>query len=399
MLALACGLGLVLALTGQVGPAPAVEPAGLAPVPAPARLPGACERFLPLPPSTARAVHDPPVPDLPPPPARRALSFRHAVHTLFLDEPVAQLAAEAGFETVVQVFPWRDLNPQPGLYAWQASDHMVRIAGQYRLELVIRLDMPPAWAVVEGGSGLPFDLSAYADFVSAVATRYRGHVLGYIVWNEPNLAAEWSRSGGDAPQHWASFEGWVADPADYIGLLGVAYNRIRAADPGALAVAAGLAPTNEFSPRALDDRAFLHAMYALGAAGCFDVLSVHDYGYGLSPQDTRGAHGGLNLARILDLRDIMLEYGDARPVWITELGYTIQPGSHPAVTEPDQAAYLTGALQRVQQDWPWVELFTVWNLCYARPPDDEMSGYSLVEPDLTPRQAYWALQKAIQGSN
>jgi hypothetical protein len=136
-------------------------------------------------------------------------------------------------------------------------------------------------------------------------------------------------------------------------------------------------------------------MYAVGAAGCFDVLSVHDYGYGLSPEDERGAHGGLNLARILDLRDIMLSYGDDRPVWITELGYTVQPGLHPYVTEEDQAAYLVGAFRRVRREWPWVEMLTVWNLCYGLSPEDEMSGYSLVAPDLTPRLVYWALQREM----
>ena len=56
-------------------------------------------------------------------------------------------------------------------------------------------------------------------------------------------------------------------------------------------------------------------LYCVGrAAGCFDALAVHDYGYGLSPEDERGTHGGLNLARILDLHDVMLEYGDVKPV-------------------------------------------------------------------------------------
>ncbi len=399
VLALVCALVFVLAVTGRAGGEPAVEPPLSTLTPSPIPPPAGCARFLPLPPSTAPAVHDPPAPDLPPPSPRRELSFQHAVHTLFLDEPAARLAAEAGFDTVVQVFPWRDLNPQSGLYTWTVSDYMVRTAHTYGLELVVRLDMPPAWAVVSGNAGLPFDLAAYADFVSAVAARYRGHVLGYIVWNEPNLAAEWSRSGGDLPQHWESFDGWVADPADYVGLLGVAYDRIRAADPQALVVTAGLAPTNEVSPRALDDRVFLRDMYAAGAADCFDVLSVHDYGYGLSPEDERGAHAGLNLARLLDLRDVMRLYGDAKSIWITELGYTVQSSLHPPVSEEDQAAYLVGAFGRVRRDWPWVEMLTVWNLCYGRPADDEMSGYSLVEPDLTPRQAYRALQEMIRGSN
>lgn len=336
-----------------------------------------------------------PIPPLPP---RRESPFRHAVHTLFLDEVIAPLVTDVGFDTVVQVFPWRDLNPRPGLYTWNPSDYMVRMARAHGLDLVVRLDMPPEWAIVPdeyGYGGIPFDLLAYADFVSAVAERYQGRVLGYVVWNEPNLAAEWSRSGGDLPQHWESFDGWVADPADYVTVLCAAYDRIRAADPDALVVAAGLAPTNEFSPRAMDDREFLRGMYAAGAAGCFDVLSVHDYGYGLSPEDERGDHGRLNLARILDLRDVMLEYGDKKPVWITELGYTVQPGLHPFVTEEDQSLYLTGSFERVRRDWPWVEMLTVWNLCYGLSPDDEMSGYSLAEPDLTPRPAYWALQEIL----
>jgi len=95
----------------------------------------------------------------------------------------------------------------------------------------------------------------------------------------------------------------VAQPWAYVGVLGAAYRRIRAADPGALVVAAGLAPTNENSERAMDDRDFLRAMYQAGAAGCFDVLAAHDYGYGLPPDDPYGAHGGLNLARLLDLPD------------------------------------------------------------------------------------------------
>jgi hypothetical protein len=350
----------------------------------------------PPPPRPAEVVHQPLGPALPTPPPRRELPFRHAVHTLFLDETVAELAVDVGFDTIVQVFPWRDLNPRPGFYDWEAGDYMVRTARAYGLDLVVRLDMPPEWAVVPDAcarGGFPFDPHAYADFVGAVAERYRGHVLGYVIWNEPNLAAEWSRSGGDLPHHWESFDGWVARPEDYVSLLCTAQARVRAIDPGALVIGGGLAPTNEFSPRAMDDREFLRQMVVAGAAGCFDVLAVHDYGYGLSPEDERGAHGGLNLARILDLRDVMLEYGDAKPVWITELGYTVHSHVQPPVSEKEQAAYLVGAFERVQQEWPWVEMLTVWNLCYGRQPEDEMSGYSLVEPDLTPRLAYRALQK------
>lgn len=320
-------------------------------------------------------------PVLDPLPSRRPQAFHHAIHTLFLDLPVARMTARAGFDSVVQVFPWRDLNPAPGLYAWNAADDMVRVANTTGLELVVRLDMAPDWAIVDEGP-LPFDLAAYADFVAAVATRYRGRVLAYVVWNEPNLAVEWGRG--------------VAEPWAYVGVLGAAYRRIRAADPDALVVAAGLAPTNENSERALDDRDFLRGMYQVGVTDCFDVLAAHDYGYGLPPDDPHGAHDGLNLARLVDLRHIMRQYGDDKPIWITELGYTVQPGLHPHVTPAAQADYLVGAFERVRRDWPWVGMLAVWNLSYGHRPDDaagaEMAGFSVVHPDLSPRLAYYALQ-------
>jgi hypothetical protein len=367
-------------------------PATSTPNPEPTAV-SACNHFLPLPQTNINARHEPPEPDLPPPPIHQERPFRYAVHTLFLDENTAPLAAAAGFDTVVQVFPWRDINPKPEHFDWAAADYMLHMAHMHDLDLVVRLDMPPDWAILPVQSGVPFDLAAYADFITAVATRYKGHILGYIIWNEPNLAAEWTRSGSQAPDHWLTYEGWVADPANYTGVLGVGFQHIRASDPQALVIGGGLAPTNENSARAVDDRIFLNQMLDAGAADCFDILAVHDYGYGLSPEAEHGTSDGMNLARILDLRDIMLEHNATQPIWITELGYTIQPGDHPSVSAEYQALYLLGSFARVKEEWPWVEMLTVWNLAYGLDPYDEMSGYSLVEPNLTPRLAYDILRQ------
>lgn len=315
-------------------------------------------------------VHDPPLAQVQ---SQSAQPFRLAAHTLFLDELIAQLAVEAGFDTIIQVFPWRDLNPQPGTYIWQAADDMVAVAQTHGLALVVRLDMAPDWAARTDPADLPFDLNAYLDFVEAIATRYRGRILGYIVWNEPNLAVEWG--------------GWVAEPRQYVEVLCQAFARIRQADPQATVIAAGLAPTNEFSYRALDDRAFLQQMLSHDAARCFDVLAAHDYGYGLPPDDAHDAHGGLNLARLIDLHKILLDANAPQPIWITELGYTIQPGLHPHVSADDQADYLLGSFERVQAEWPWVEMFTVWNLSYTGG-DEEMQGFSIINPDRTLRPAF-----------
>jgi hypothetical protein len=332
-----------------------------------------------LAPASARPViHNPPFPTLPAPYPRPARSFRLAAHTLFLDAPIAELATQAGFDTIVQVFPWRDLNPRPDYYDWSAADSMVSVAQAERLDLVVRLDMPPFWATRADPAGLPFELEAYLDFVAAVAARYRGYIVGYMVWNEPNLAEEWG--------------GWVAQPAQYVDVLCRAHAIIRRADPDALVIAAGMAPTNEFSPRAMDDREFLRQMMAAGGSKCFDVLAAHDYGYGLPPDDPHGAHAGLNLARLIDLHKVLGEARASQPIWITELGYTVQPGLHPHVSLDDQAAYLAGAFERVRREWPWISMFTVWNLSYTSL-DAEMRGFSIVKADRTPRPAFNAIPR------
>ncbi|MCA9945059.1 MAG: cellulase family glycosylhydrolase [Anaerolineales bacterium] len=374
-------LGLVAC---QVDPPVAQSSTAVPPTPSPVA--NACNLFADL-----------DVPETAVPPANidsaNTLPPRYAVHTLFMDETIADLAAEAGFDTIVQVLPWRDVHLAPGQFDWAAADALVQTVRQRGLNLVLRLDMPPAWARQTDPAGLPFNLAAYADFVTAVAQRYQGQILGYIIWNEPNLAAEWSRSGGNLEDHWARFDGWVADPADYVGVLGVAYRQIRTADSQALVVGGGLAPTNETSPRAVDDRTFLEQLWAVGMADCVDVLAVHAYGFGLSPDAPGEIHNNLNLGRIGQVQEIMQAAGVAKPVWITELGYTVTDGNQPAVSEAKQADYLLAAQARAQREWPWVELFTVWNLVYGRSPNDEMSGYSLVNPDLTPRPAFYAWQR------
>ncbi|MBN2003131.1 MAG: hypothetical protein JXA21_07210 [Anaerolineae bacterium] len=327
----------------------------------------------PSPTATPPLRHEPAVPGLPPAQPRELPPFSLAAHTLFLDRQVAALAVAAGFDSVVQVFPWRDINPRPNLFVWYTADEMVKVAQEYNLALIARLDMPPFWAQRGDPTALPFELPTYLDFVGAAAERYRGYVAGYIIWNEPNLAVEWG--------------GWVASPADYADVLCQAHARIRAADPGALVIAAGLAPTNEFSERAMDDREFLRQLLLYDVQPCFDILAAHDYGYGLSPEDLHDAHGGLNLARMLDLRAVMEQAGAAHPIWITELGYTVQPGSHPHVSLDEQATYLTGAFERVRREWPWVTLFTVWNLGYTGD-DVEMQGFNILNADFTPRPAF-----------
>jgi polysaccharide biosynthesis protein PslG len=302
-----------------------------------------------------------------------------AAHVLVADDQIYRLAADGGYERIVQVFPWRDIEPVRDQWHWEQPDFAIRAADYYGFKLIMRLDHPPDWALAPSGSGgvPPVDLDAYANLVAVVAERYRGRAPAYIIWNEPNLSLEWA--------------GRPPDPAAYTTLLCRAYAAIKVADPNATVVSAGLAPTNG-GDGALDDRAFLRAMLDAGAGACFDVLGAHVYGFGHPPDDPRGRHDGLNMARLADLRRIMEARDErAKPVWITELGWTTDgAGSHAwqTVSAEQQAGYLAQAWQQIKLQWPWVRVVTVWNLSRGLSPDNEMAGYSLLNADGSPKLAY-----------
>jgi hypothetical protein len=307
------------------------------------------------------------------------------VHTLRADDETLRLASEGGFDAVVQVFSWFEIEPTREEWHWEYPDFVVRAAEHYGLDLIVRLDGLPAWVAEEATAGQADSLSDdYAAFASTVAQRYRGQIRGYIVWNEPNLAREW--------------DGCPPDPVAYTELLRRAHGAIKAADPEATVVSAGLASTNHRDAEAMDDRAFLEAMYQAGAGDYFDVLGAHPYGFAYPPDDPRGAHDGLNLARLLDLREIMEAHGDSdKPIWVTELGWTtagVDEGSWLTVTPQQQADYLTGAWRRARREWPWLQMLTVWNLSQGLPPTDEKAGYSLLDAS-GEKPAYHALRAEL----
>ena len=315
-------------------------------------------------------------------------SPRLAAHTLNVDDQILQLARNSEFDTIVQVFAWREIEPTQDQFHWQATDQIVAGAEYYGLDLVVRLDQHPAWA-----SDVPLSLNAppdkaedYEDYVRRVVERYRGRIKAYIIWNEPNLAIEW---GGRRP-----------DAAAFTELLRLGYETVKAADPEAVVVAAGLAPTNSNDDTAMDERRFLRLMYEAGAGAYFDVLAAHPYSFGQPPAAPASDREHPAFGRLAELRAIMVEYGDAnKPVWITEMGWTVEPppGQADIVVDLDQqATYLVQALEIIRRDWPWVELVTVWNLSVPGPADP-FGGYSLLDPSGQPRPAL-AAWSAVAGS-
>src|SRR5690606_9295569 len=149
----------------------------------------------------------------------------------------------------------------------------------------------------------------------------------------------------------------------YVSLLRTCSQAIRAADPDAIVISAGLAPTGTVSPEVIPDMLYLRQMYDAGAAAWFDVLGLNAPGYGnppeMSPEDAAAedGHRWMSFRHVEDMRAIMVDEGDAaKQIAILELGWTTAPADDPvygwhAVDEETQAAYLVGAYRWAAEHW------------------------------------------------
>ncbi len=312
------------------------------------------------------------------------------------------LVKDMGFTWVKQKFPWREIEGiEKGQFDWYRADYIVNETERAGLKLIVRLDQQPYWSEPADNqwqeNGPPGNLADFGDYCGAVAARYRGRIGAYQVWNEPNLTREW----GNRPP----------DPAAYTALLRACYTAIKAADPDAIVVSAGLAPTGTNSAEAMPDTDFLQGMYDAGATAYFDVLGVNAPGYKappeLSPADAEAPeYGGgrwFAFRHVEDLRALMVANGDGRKqVAVLELGWTldqVNPNyAWHAVDEATQAAYLVGAYQYAAAHWrPWVGLMTtIYIADWEWTPQDEQWWWAIVLPDGTPRPAYYALRDMLK---
>lgn len=312
------------------------------------------------------------------------------------------LVKDMGFTWVKQKFPWREIEGiEKGQFDWYRADYIVNETERAGLKLIVRLDQQPYWSEPADNqwqeNGPPGNLADFGDYCGAVAARYRGRIGAYQVWNEPNLTREW----GNRPP----------DPAAYTALLRACYTAIKAADPDAIVVSAGLAPTGTNSAEAMPDTDFLQGMYDAGATAYFDVLGVNAPGYKappeLSPADAEAPeYGGgrwFAFRHVEDLRALMVANGDGRKqVAVLELGWTLDQVNPDyawhAVDEATQAAYLVGAYQYAAAHWrPWVGLMTtIYIADWEWTPQDEQWWWAIVLPDGTPRPAYYALRDMLK---
>lgn len=312
-----------------------------------------------------------------------------------------KLMREGGFTWVKQAFAWETIERTgKGAFDWSIADRVVSHVNQSGLQLLARLSSDPDLTNFWAGPP-PANADNFADFAFAVASRYNcaagavGCIQAYQIWNEPNLAREW---GNNRP-----------NPAQYIEFLRKAYAAIKRANPNAIVISAGMAPTGSNDNNAMPDDIFYEEMYkAMGgnSSCCFDMLGVHGAGFAAPPElDPAAAaadkpkYGGyrfFSFRHVEDIRNIMVQYGDAnKKIVLLEFGWTFDPvnpsykwhGADAGIDQFVQGNYLKGAYVYAAQNWqPWIglmSLITMPNLDWTNdgnPQDEEQYWWAIMEP-------------------
>jgi hypothetical protein len=282
--------------------------------------------------------------------------------------------AVMGFDWAKGFVTWRDAGAGPP-YDWTAVDNQLREFVPHVPHVLLRLGGPPPANLGSAPTSAAAH-NTFRDFSQALAAhvsdtwRPQGlKTAAYEIWNEPNLDYEW---------------GGKPDPAQYTTLLKSGYLGIKAGDPQAIVVSAGLATTGGSlaglawaqafygSTQVVPDLAFLRGMYQHGAKGFFDALGSHPYGGRDAPHTPpSSATGPIYFRRAEEQRRVMLQYGDPSPVWATEFGWVLDSACHLGehnwmkVSEAQQAEYLAAAYAYADENWPWMGPMFLFNLDFG----------------------------------
>ena len=316
---------------------------------------------------------------------------------------------QIGFHWIKQQVEWYRIEPAKGQYKWGALDAIVNAAEAAGIKVLFSVVKAPRWArpadsdfSVQGPPANPQD---FADFLFAMAGRYKGRVAAYEVWNEQNLWYEWGGRGNRL------------SASKYVELLKPAYLAIKRADPGAVVVSGALTPTGwNDGDTAIDDQVYLEQMYQAGLRGYCDAVGAHPSGYNnppdadwrtyQDPSKTFGAAGHPSWyfrGTMEGYRNIMVKYGDGdKAIWPTEFGWASIENLTPNPaggyeyardnTEAEQAQYLVKAFEMAKA-WGWVGPMFVWNLNFGPVAGaaDEKAAFGIVRADWSPRPAFAAL--------
>ena len=263
---------------------------------------------------------------------------------------------------------WADIQPQRGQWYFDLLDKYVDMSVEHHVPILMVLTYTPAWAsstpdaesdkpTSPGNAGPPTDINDWRNYVRTVATRYKGRIRNWEIWNEPNRPKSWNGS-----------------PGQMVQMAKEAYTILKQIDPGCTIVSP--------APEELKGLAFFQQYLAAGGGKYADVIGYHFYVNNDPPEAM--------VPFIQQARTIMTRNGlGDKPLWDTEAGWL----SPPALL-PDIAA---GYVARAEiLNWAAGVSRFYWFAWEAKPVKIELIQHDFT--NLTPAgQAFGTIQKWLSG--
>jgi polysaccharide biosynthesis protein PslG len=223
---------------------------------------------------------------------------------------------------------WGQVQPNNSAgFDWSSIDRVVNTAISYGIESVCDITYTPKWAAASECTSdfacAPANPQAFGVFSGQVASRYKGKVTYFEVWNEPNYSVFWQ------PRPNASKYGQI---------LKEAYTQIKSANPQAFVLSGGLAASGDEVDGSLSPLTFLKTIYSEGNNKFFDAVALHPYTF---PAGIDYAANWNSWQQMPQVHKLMTDRGDVdKKIWITEFGApTSGPGKAHEINDMDNFTY------------------------------------------------------------
>ncbi len=322
---------------------------------------------------------------------------------------------------------WELVEPEPGVYDWARQDYNLdmyfQTASDNNLKVLISVVTAPDWAREPGADlsqhGPPADNQTFANFIVNMIQRYPGQIHAVEVWNEMNLAREWTSPRG-------------LSAADYVQMVTTVTNSIRFVDPNIIVVSGALSPTGvDDGVIAISDFRYTDQLIANGLLGVVDCFGAHHNGYNIGPRvpwdqvpddptdifrgpfDDNQHPSWSFYSTLTTYANKIRAAGSDVPLCVTEFGWAVAEDLTPVELRPlpnfqfsedntllEQRDYLVEAVQMMDQEWDFVWLAFIWNLNLGPEtqwdisrPDRDNIPYSLIRPNYVPAPAWGAISE------
>lgn len=275
-------------------------------------------------------------------------------------------------------FNMATIEPTQGNFSWGLYDNIVTTAASYGVSIIATLEQynTPGWANNNQGSMYAPSPSIYQTFAQTVASHYAGKISLFEMGNEPNNPTFWP----PAP-----------NAASYSALLIAGYKGVKAGNPNAKVVTAGLEQNS--SPN--DPIMFATAMYANGVKGYFDYFDMHPYSQPNGPDYINQNVSVPSFSKVQGIKNLMVQEGDKnKQIMITEVGWPTSGGQ--SVSQATQASYISRVYTKIMhEDYQYVPIACIYDFVNdGTDPNNGEDNFGVLNADYSQKPSYTSLQNA-----